>query len=192
MPVGLARKCLRGAPRGAADEEDEAMAKTREPWALVNLAVALSALAVRLEPGEASGLTARAARLLTEAMGKTSGDQALYPLACGLSMLAVRLEPAEVMKAARVVVGAMGRITDTAALASLAEALSALAGKLEPGEASSRAILAARAIGERLSPPTRLSGLATLLQASRLPPCRFSPQELVELLKMPTCVGPAR
>jgi hypothetical protein len=53
-------------------------------------------------------------------------------------------------------------------------------------------VVVARALGEEASPPTRLSGLATLLQASQPPPCRFSTQELVDLLKMPTCVGPAR
>jgi hypothetical protein len=88
-------------------------------------------------------------------------------------------------------VEAIGKTNDSQAL-TLVWGLSSLAGRMEPGEAIDRAVLAARAIGEELSPPTRLSGLATLLQASRLPPCRFSPQELVELLKMPTCVGPAR
>jgi hypothetical protein len=34
--------------------------------------------------------------------------------------------------------------------------------------------------------------LATLLQASQQPPCRLATQELVDLLKMPTCVGPIR
>jgi hypothetical protein len=86
----------------------------------------------------------------------------------------------------------MGKTTDSDQLIWLAAALPALAGRLGPGEAANRAVVAARAVGEGLSPLTRLSGLATLLQASQPLPCRFSTQELVDLLKMPTCVGPAR
>jgi hypothetical protein len=177
----------------------EAMGKTRNPSALYSLAGALSKLSGRLEPAEASRQTARAARLVAEAMGKTDDPSALYPLALALPALAGRLEPAEAMKAARLLVEAIGKTNyPQAQIFSQAQpfqagALSALAGRLGPAEAINRAIVAARAIGEELSPPTRLSGLATLLlQASQLPPCRFSPQELIELLKMPTCVGPAR
>jgi tRNA A-37 threonylcarbamoyl transferase component Bud32 len=135
---------------------------------------------------------AEAARVVAEVMGKTTDPYALRSLAKGLSALAVRLEPAEAMKAARLVVEAMGKTNNDQPLVYLAKALSALAARMEPGEAIDRAIRTARTIGEELSPPTRLSGLATLLQASQLPPCRFSPQELIDLLKMPTCVGAAR
>jgi hypothetical protein len=120
---------------------------------------------------------------------EVKANDVLTSLAGALSALAARLEAA---RAANAVVEAMGQTNDANALRFLSGALSALAVRLEPAEAIGRAILAARSIGEELSLPTRLSGLATLLQASRLPPCRFLPQELVELLKMPTCVGPAR
>jgi hypothetical protein len=40
--------------------------------------------------------------------------------------------------------------------------------------------------------PTPLAGLATLLQAAQPLPSQSSTQELVELLKLPACVGPAR
>ena len=43
-----------------------------------------------------------------------------------------------------------------------------------------------------MSPATRLSGLATLTQAAQPLPSRLSTQQLVDLLKMPTCVGEAR
>jgi hypothetical protein len=170
----------------------EAMGQTNGFQARGFFAEALSVLVSRLEPAEAGRQTAQTARLLVEAMAKTNDPYALASLARGLSALASRLELAEAARAARLVVEAMGQTTDPYALEYLPGALSALAGRLEPAEAISRIILGARTIGEELSPPTRLSGLATLLQASQLPPCRFSPQELVELLKMPTCVGRTR
>jgi hypothetical protein len=37
-----------------------------------------------------------------------------------------------------------------------------------------------------------LGDLAVVVSAAELPPCRLSTQQLVELLKMPTCVGEAR
>jgi hypothetical protein len=109
-----------------------------------------------------------------------------------LAALAGRLGPGEASAAAQQVLQAMAKTTAPSALRPLAEALAALAGRLGPGEASKRAALAARAVAEGLAPPTRLSGLATLLRASQPLPSRFSTQELVELLKMPTCFGPAR
>jgi hypothetical protein len=39
---------------------------------------------------------------------------------------------------------------------------------------------------------TRLSGLAALVHVSQPLPSRFSTHELVDLLKMPACVGPFR
>jgi hypothetical protein len=175
----------------------EAMGKTNDPTALYRLAEALSSLAGRLEAGEASRQAARAAGVVAGAMDKANNDPlALASLARALSSLAGRLEAGEASRqaarAARLLVEAMGKTSNPVALDPLAGALSSLAGRLEPAEAIDRAILAARTIGKELSPPTRLSGLAILLQTSQLPPCRFSPQELVELLKLPACVGRPR
>jgi tRNA A-37 threonylcarbamoyl transferase component Bud32 len=174
----------------------EAMTKTTHSFSLIYLAQALSSLAGRLEPQEAATHTAKAARMLVEAMAKTTSYFDLYNLERALSSLAGRLEPAEAAtlaaKAARTVVEAMANTTESNTLFSLAQALSSLAGRLEPQEAADRAMVVARTFGEEASPPTRLSGLATLLQAAQPPPCQFSTQELVDLLKMPTCVGHAR
>jgi hypothetical protein len=152
----------------------------------------LSSLAGGLEPKEAAAHTARAARTVVEAMAKTTDPLALSSLAQALSSLAGRLEPKEAATLAPTVVEAMTKTTNPLALSSLARALSSLAGRLEPKDAADRAVFIARAIGEEVSPPTYLSGLASLLQAAQPPPCRFPTQELVDLLKMPTCVGPAR
>jgi hypothetical protein len=63
--------------------------------------------APRLEPGEAAGLCARAARTLTQAMGKTTNPDALSGLARGLTAVAPGLEPGEVAQAARTLTQAM-------------------------------------------------------------------------------------
>jgi hypothetical protein len=54
------------------------------------------------------------------------------------------------------------------------------------------AVVVAQALGAELSPPACLSYLPLLLQVSKPWPSQFSTQELVDLLKMPTCIGPAR
>jgi hypothetical protein len=166
------------------------MTRTTDPNALLDLAWALSSLACRLEPKEAAVL----ARTVVEAMTKTTN--ALLSLAQALSSLAGQLEPKEAAahtaKATSRLVEVMTKTTDPSELYSLAQALSSLAGRLEPNEAADRAVVVARTIGEETSPLTRLSGLATLLQAAQPPPCWLSTQELVDLLKMPTCFGPVR
>jgi hypothetical protein len=54
-------------------------------------------------------------------------------------------------------------------------------------------VAVARTIGAMLSPPTRLSALATLSQASKKSSQSwFTTQQLVDLLKMPTCVDSVR
>jgi hypothetical protein len=170
----------------------QAMGKATEPSARAALAVALAVLGHRLGPGEASAV----ARAVVEEMGKTTHFSELCELASALAALAGGLEPGEAARhtsaAARMVLEATSMATLPVAVSSLAEALAALAVRMESGEAWERAVVAARAVGEGLSPPTRLSGLATLLRASQPPASRFSTQELVDLLKMPTCVGPAR
>jgi hypothetical protein len=127
-------------------------------------------------------------------MEKDTDPDALLYLGSAGSALAVRLGPAEAARLrvalAPTVVEALGKTTGSTEQAQAA--LMVLTDWPGPGEAVDRAVVTARAIGEALSPPTRLSGLATLLRAVRLPPSRFSTQELVDLLKMPTCVGPAR
>jgi hypothetical protein len=113
-------------------------------------------------------------------------------LAEALEALAGRLGPEESSTAARLLFETMGEVNNPAAWQTLAETLSLLLGRLEPAEAADRALLVARAIGGGASPPTRLCGLAILLQALQPPPCRLDTQQLVDLLKMPTCVGSAR
>jgi hypothetical protein len=144
------------------------------------------------------------ARPLAEAMGKTTdpnapqaiarldpGDNpnAPQPLAQALQAVAARMEPGE---AARLLGEALGKNTDPAALQALAQGLLNVVATRAPGEVAQRNVLAARAFGELLSPATRLPGLATLAQATQTSHNPLTTQQLVDALKMPTCVGDAR
>jgi hypothetical protein len=163
------------------------MAKNTDPNALYALAWGLQAVAARMEPADAARRTAEAAPLLVEAMAKNTDPNALYFLTLGLQAAASKMEPAE---AARLLVEAMAKNTDPFALDHLAQGLLTVVATMGPGESSKRNVLVARAVGELLSPPTRLSGLATLAQSTHLSGSPPTTQQLVDVLKMPTCVGP--
>jgi hypothetical protein len=148
------------------------------------LAQALVAVAARLSPEEA----ATAIRFLTEALAKEINPYTRKSLAQALSAVAVLLGPEE---ATRLLSEALAQETDSNARQSLAEGLVAVSVRLGPEEAVQRSLLAARAVaGTAPLPP--LAGLAVLIQAAQPLPSHLSTQELVDHLKMPTCVGPAR
>ena len=63
---------------------------------------------------------------------------------------------------------------------------------IEPEEVAPRSLLAANAITGWLLSSPRLGNAVMLMPAAEPLPCRLSTQQLVELLKMPTCVGEAR
>ena len=161
------------------------MAKTNDPNALQYLARGLSALAARLEPGEAARVSAAAAATLTQAMAKTNDPNALQLLSVGLSALAGRMQPKE---AATTLTLAMSR-TDGIRLSSMALAFPDVLGD---GRRLERVRALARTVG-CLSESKGLPGALALLEPAAEPfPRRLSDQELVDLLKGPLCVGPAR
>jgi hypothetical protein len=100
------------------------------------------------------------------------------------------LEPAEAAALAQQLADALAKGTDPIARSALASAL--VAARIEPQEVVARSLLAVRAITGWMSPAPQLGQAATLLQAAEPLPCRFSTQQLVDLLKMPTCDGEAR
>src|SRR5262249_40764305 len=93
--------------------------------------------------------------------------------------------------AARLLSEAPAKEGDSIAQRSLAQGLVTVSVQLGPEEALQRSLLAARAVAG-LAPLPPLADLAALTQAAQPLPSRLSTQELVDLLKMPTCVGPAR
>ncbi len=168
------------------------MGRTTDPVALGELARAVAALAPWMVPGEASA-TARPA---VEAMRKTTDPESMGYLAGAVAALVPRMEPGEAGRqapaAARRAAEAMGNTTNPAVLRLLAEPLAALIVKVEPEDTSRGISSLACAVGDSGTPPTLLAALAPLAEASRPLPGRFTDQQLVDLLKMPTCQQPAR
>ncbi len=103
--------------------------------------------------------------------------------------MAACLEPREATQATGVLIQAMTKTTDPEALGAAARALSAtLTG--DPRHPATRAA-ALVAVGAVL-PGQPLPAPAMHLPAFEPPPCRLSTQDLVNLLKHPLCVDPAR
>jgi hypothetical protein len=163
----------------------DTLAKKTNSLARSRLSWILGAVAARMETAEAAAL----ARQLADAWGKETNSSARSDLAEALGAVAAKLEPAE---AARQLTDALAKETGSAARFYLAQALGAVAIQIEPEEVALRSLLAARTLASWLSPSPHVGNAVTLLQAAEPLPCRFSTQRLVDLLKMPTCVGSVR
>jgi hypothetical protein len=133
--------------------------------------------------------------LLSEALAKETNACAQSFVAQGLAAVAARLSPEEAARyagaAARLLSEALAKVSPSTTQYSLAQGLATVAARLGPTEAARRSLLAARALAE--TPwPHPLAGLAALALAAQPLPSHFSTQELVNVLKWPTCVGPFR
>jgi hypothetical protein len=133
------------------------------------------------------------AATLTQAMTRTNDLRALISLARDLSAVAPRLEPEAAARryaeAAGALTQAMTRTNDPAFLTALAQNLSEILGE---DRRLKRALAVAAPVGF-LHDSHGLPGALTLLRPAVEPfPRRLSDQELVDLLKGPLCVGPAR
>jgi hypothetical protein len=170
----------------------DALAKETSTSVRLFLAQGLAAVVAQLEPQEAAQYAAAAARILTDALTKETNRSARSYLAQGLAAVTARRGLVEAAAAVRILTDALAKETDWVARSALARGLAAVAAPLGPEEAARQSVAAARGIGEMLSPSTRLSGLATLTEASQPVPSLVTTQQLVELLKMPTCIGEAR
>jgi hypothetical protein len=160
----------------------QAIKDTKDPNALQQPAESLSKVGAYMEPKDA----ADAAATLVRAIKDAKDPRALSALAWGLSVVAARLEAKDAAEAAATLVQLM---KDSAALHSPALGLSALLSAVAPTEIPSRTVSAASAVAFPAGEP--LTALAFVLRAAE-PPCRLSTQQLVELLKMPTCIHQAR
>jgi hypothetical protein len=176
----------------AADTLIQAMTKTTDPNAWLWLAQGLSAVAVHLEPPQA----ARAADTLIRAMAKTDISYAME-LAPALSAVAARMEPQEAARACAQVsdtfTQAMAKMPNSNALPSQpAQTLSRLLTGVDPPQLSRRSAAVLAAVGCLAGTGHPVATPALLAPALEPLPCRLSTPELVELLKQPTCIGPAR
>jgi hypothetical protein len=113
-------------------------------------------------------------------------------LAYGLAAVAARLEPKDAAPAAAALSQAMAKTTDRIAPSYWALRLAAVLTRVDPAELSPGVAAVVAAIGPLPSSGHPAALPAILGRAVEPLACRFSTPELVELLKHPTCVGPAR
>jgi hypothetical protein len=172
------------------------LAKSADPPDLYWLARGLGAVAVRLEPPQASRFCARAAAALAQAIGQNTRPPALRGLARHLPAVAARLEPRQAdgfcAFAAAALAQAMAKTSDAPDPLPLAEDLAAVLTIIDSPEKSRRVAAAAGFVAFLAGTSQPLWSLPVLGPALKPLPCRFSTQELVDLLKQPTCIGTAR
>ena len=176
----------------------KAMAKATDPrasypGALQQLNGGLSSVAPRLDAKGA----ADAAKALFQAMTKTAQFSDLSALAQGLSAVTVSMEQKEAAnicaEAVRFLIQAMARgmfISQTPP--EILRGLEALLIGVDPPELARRDAAVAAAVATPFGMGHPVAALALLAPALNPLPCRLSTQELVELLKHPTCLEPAR
>jgi hypothetical protein len=164
----------------------DAMATITDPFSLGPLASGLDAVWPRLDAEGA----AVAARALTDAMAKNAISLGLGPLAKGLHAVSARLSAEHAATECCILADSV--LKDPNHLQTTTLTLRIASVRLTPDEAPARAFLAAAAFGESMAPSVPLCLLAPLVQLSQPLPSQFSTQQLVDLLKMPTCIGPVR
>jgi hypothetical protein len=175
----------------------DALAKTTDPGERNPLADALAAVASRMEPAEV-------ARLLTDdVLSKNTNPDVLAPLAGALAAVAARMEPAE---AARLSAEMARRLTDVNGIGSVGvprrmgpgprwyvvDSLRLVCTQAGQDGSDPRPVLAAQAVAVWTSPSPHPGHAAAFARTVQPLPCRLTTQQLVELLKRPTCVGPVR
>ena len=171
----------------------QAMKGTRDEYLLHSLADGLEAVAASMDPEDA----AQAATTLVQAIKDNKDPDNLAELAWGLSAVAARMEANEAAtscaQAATSLVQVMKDNTNPfVSLDSCTQGLSALLSAGPPVGIRSRSATAASAVAFPAGSGQPLTALALFIPAAELPSCRLSTQQLVELLKMPTCIGKAR
>jgi tRNA A-37 threonylcarbamoyl transferase component Bud32 len=184
---GLAAVAGNLEPAAAARLLNQALAREKDEDALRVLIDALVAAGGRLEPAEAARVCAEAARPYILTLEQGSEKTARREVVERLSRLVQPLDTEEGVRAARVLVRLTVSDPD---LHPHPDALERFLTIPPRSRVSRQAAAIAGALGTSAQGPA-LS--FPLLPAVAEPlPCRLGTQDLVELLKMPTCVGPVR
>jgi hypothetical protein len=174
----------------AADALTQAMENAIDPSSLPELAWALWVVASRLEGQEAARHSALAADAFTRVLSKTPDALYLSRVVRGLAVRGVQLKPKDTTEAIDFFVDTMCETIHLDDLNQLAPGLSAtLTG--DPRHPATRAVGIVACVGV-VVPGQPLLAPAMHLSAMESLPCRLSTQQLVDLLKKPLCVGPAR
>jgi hypothetical protein len=201
LAQGLSALAGRLGPKAAASTSGQAAPtlvhaikdSTKNPNGLAELVQGLSALAAHLEAKDA----VPAATTLIQVMKDTKDQYKLQRLAQGLSALAARLEPTDAA-----IIAGQGATTFVAWTTSMdfnraylqyrTQYLLELLNTVPGAEIPSRSATAAAAVAFPAGTGHALAALTLIIPAAEPPPCLLSTQQLVDLLKMPTCIGDIR
>jgi hypothetical protein len=186
---GLAARIDRVAAPAAYSAIQKLLEKTTDSTVLYGLASTVAALGGQMEPGEATQRAIATLRVILEAMARPANRDDLLSLADSVAPLAGRMYGERAAVAVRLIQEAMTRTTDAVVVASLARALAVLQVAWAPEHYSLRTSGVVATLGNASHFTTLL---APLSQASRPLPGRFTEQQLLDFLKMPTCQRPAR
>jgi tRNA A-37 threonylcarbamoyl transferase component Bud32 len=167
----------------------QAMRDTGDPGTLTRLGQGLSAVAHYLDAKGA----ARAAAALLRAMRDTKDPNALLQLAASLRAVAARLDAKEAAAVnAQAAATLLQFVQDPTTQSRIPPpALAALFSTVLPLENPIPFARTASAVTSLAGTAHPLISLAYVVPAPEPLPCRLSTQELVELLKLPTCIGEA-
>jgi hypothetical protein len=160
----------------------EAMNRTTDPDALMNLAQGLLGVRDRLSPEKATVL----AKVLIDAGANPRTTGSSYHATRGLRPVLVRVDPLEDLLRAN----AVSVLTDPGGVRT-ARSLSRMMHHpdFEPARRASAVVALVGCLAQTRQP---VPALAAVGRALRQPTCRLSTPQLVELLKQPTCTGPSR
>ncbi len=214
LSQGLSALAARLEPGDAADVAAvlaQIVSKTTDANALNQQAQGLSALASRMEVKESARVSAEAAAVLAQAMSKTTDANALNWLAQGLSALAARMEAKDAADVASALTSAISKTNEImtedlshgmpqdmgggptqSLMQSLGQGLTAVLNGCERQERSRRAVTVAGVFGIVAGTGHPVPSLAFVSPTVEPLPCGLSTQQLVDLLKMPTCIGVPR
>ncbi|HKI33783.1 MAG TPA: protein kinase [Gemmataceae bacterium] len=192
-PAEAARACVEAARLLA-----QALAQEKDTAARRRLAGGLAALALRLDPDEAARVCTEAARSYLPALDQGSDEPARRDATELVSILIQSLDSEGASHAGRVFTRRI--VSDQDLFYSpdginrppvfQPEVLVDFLTHLPRPQVRERAVALAAAVGTMPSGP--LASLASLRMAGEPLPCRLITQDLVELLKMPTCVREVR
>jgi hypothetical protein len=196
LATGLVAVAGRLEPAEAAGLLSQVLGQEKDRYARKELADGLAAVAVRLEPRAAAHVCGEAARSYIPVVNDRSRADARLDALERLSMLIQPLESDVARHAAEVLTRRIvsqpdafdnGHVIYQFAYVQVLERC--LTSRTRP-QVQRRAAAVAAAVGTSAQGPA--PGLPMLAAAGEPLPCRLSTQDLVELLKMPTCVGPVR
>jgi serine/threonine protein kinase len=191
----VARRLSTGTARTAAAQINRTLADPKSQYSLPTLGRTLAALASGLGPDEARALCEPVASRLVEAFKKIRDFDynAAGALSAALADLARHLEPPAARSAAAAVSAhALTEKSDMPAARELCNALAQLTKRLDADEAAAVCAPAAARVVEALCRTRHEGDLKTLHRALETLAERLDERRAVELLKHPTCVGPAR